>query len=301
MTKNIIVALALLAAPIQALAWGPVGHFTVGLLAQERLTPQAAQAVRDLLGNQNLGEVANWADEVRGNGQYRPSTWFHFEKIPNNTKFIDNIKQMPEWQKKKGGVVAAILYGRELLRDSSTPKQTKIDILKFIVHFVGDVHQPLHSGLPEDKGGVTVQVVWFGREMNLHRIWDSGMMMTGHSNIMDYSKPVPTSSANFVRYLNQNFSPGSVDTKLNVEGWLNESLAMRPALYDTIYSTDQTKYQNLHLKELDTRIFSAGLRLAALLNDTFDNKALPNTEAQLWKDIENATAEKMDKLINFAP
>ncbi len=301
MNKNIIVSLALVVAPMQALAWGPVGHFTVGLLAQERLNSKAEQAVKDLLGKESLGDVANWADEVRGNGQYRASTWFHYEKIPNSTGFIDNIKQMPEWQKKKGGVVAAILYGRELLRDKNTPKQTKIDVLKFVVHFVGDIHQPLHSGLPEDKGGVTVPVIWFGREMNLHRIWDSGMMMTGHSDLMDYSKPVPNNSANYVKYLNQNFSNSSVDTKLDVEGWLNESMAMRPPLYDLIFQNDQTKYQNLHLKELDMRIYSAGLRLAALLNDTFDNKALPSSETQLWKDIESATTQKMDKLINFAP
>jgi hypothetical protein len=301
MTKNIIVSLAILMAPNSALAWGPVGHFTVGLLAQERLTPAAERAVRDLLGNQNLGEVANWADEVRGQGQYRPSTWYHFEKIPHNTKYLDNIKQMPEWQKKKGGVVAALLYGRELLRDPRTPKATKIDILKFIVHFTGDIHQPLHTGLPEDKGGVTMPVDWFGRPSNLHRIWDSSMMMTGHSNFLDYNQPLPVSGAKYVRFLKGAFTPGSVDTKLDIEGWLNESLALRPPLYDPIYMTDQPKYQALHLKTLDSRIFAAGLRLAALLNDTFAGKTLPTPQEKLWLDIENASSEKMEKLINFAP
>lgn len=301
MTKNIIVSLAILVAPISALAWGPIGHYTVGVLAQERLTPDAERAVKDLLGTQTLGDVANWADAVRANGQYKPTVWYHFEKIPNGTKFIDNIKAMEEWQKKKGGIVGAILYGREILRNPLTPQATKVDVLKFLVHFIGDIHQPLHTGQPEDKGGVTMPVEWFGRPMHLHRIWDSGMMISGHPTLMDYVKPVPECSANYAQYLNQNFTPISIDTKLDVEGWLNESLSLRPPLYDPIYQTDQPRYQSLHLKTLDSRIYAAGVRLAVFLNDIYANKSLPAKQIQLWKDIEDASAEKMDKLINFAP
>jgi len=278
---------AFLFLPLQCLAWGPIGHCTVGLIAEANLTPQAKNAISKILGGQSLGDVANWADSLKSTGDYRQAIWYHFEKIPDNVKYLDNLNAQSAKQKTKGGVVAAILVANDTLRKTTATAREQTDALKFLVHFVGDIHQPLHTGRPEDNGGVKVDTVWFGMPMSLHKIWDSGMIGSGHGDIFTDSQPLNQVTQVYANYLVQKFSGTSVNTAMDVETWLNESLALRAAAYDKLYESDPVQYQKMHLPEIDLRIYSAGLRLAHMINDIYANSPVPKTEMNLWQDIEN--------------
>ncbi len=289
MIKRIFILLTML--PSFAYSWGPLGHRVVGLIAESRISPRTEQAVRALLGNESLSDVANWADSLKSTGQYRKAVWYHFEKIPDNYLYLQNLKALPDWQKQKGGVVTAILEANKVLRDTRAPFEEKRDALKFLVHFVGDIHQPLHTGRPEDNGGVKVKVIWFGEESNLHRLWDSSMIYSGHR---------PKSDIEYLEYLERTFQNHQVRTEMDVEAWLNESLALREAAYDKIYETNQTLYQKLHLPEVDRRIYESGLRLADMLNQIFVNAPMPSWEAELRVRIEEIIG-KIEGVITFKP
>lgn len=289
MVKRILLLITML--PSLAYSWGPTGHRVVGLLAESRLNPHTQQAVQKLLGKETLSDVANWADSLKSTGQYKRAVWYHFEKIPDNLSYLENLAALPQWQQQKGGVVTVILEANRILRDSQATFEEKRDALKFLVHYVGDIHQPFHTGRPEDNGGVKIKVMWFGEESNLHRLWDSSMIYTGHKGFSDHD---------YAQYLEQKFRNHRVRLKMDVEGWLNESLALREAGYDKIYETDQVKYQALHLPEVDQRIYEAGLRLADMLNDIFANAPIPASEQDLRIKIEEIIG-KVERVISLKP
>lgn len=275
---------SLFLAPLPAWGWGALGHRAVGEIADARLSPEARGRVDGLLGGAALADVASWADEIRGGCVYAGSIWYHIEKIPDGAGYLDNLRALEPAQRKKGGVVAAILVADALLRDPDADSAAQTDALKFLVHCVGDIHQPLHTGRPPDKGGLDIAATWFGTPMSLHKIWDSGLLETGHPELAGLT--MEASGAAYAESLTNRFSQLPVNDEMDVEGWLDESLALRTAAYDPIYATDQAEYQVRHIGEIDRQIYSAGIRLARMLNAIAAREPIPERETELWRKIE---------------
>lgn len=282
--KFIPLLFCLVLAPLPALGWGGLGHRASGEIAASRLTPEARALADRLLGGQTLADVASWADKIRDGEVFTGSIWYHIEKIPDGAGYLDNLRALTPARRNKGGVVAAILVADRLLRDPAAAPAAQADALKFLVHCTGDIHQPLHTGRPEDKGGLDTPVTWFGTPMNLHKVWDSGMLETGHPEYAEL--PLKKGGAAYAASLAQRFSQQPVNDEMDVEGWLNESLALRPAAYDPIYETDQAEYQARHLGEIDRQIYAAGIRLARMLNAIAAGEPVPARETELWTQIE---------------
>lgn len=297
--KTKLAALILTFCPLTSFAWGGIGHRTVALIAEANLSEQAKSEIKKILGRQSLAEVANWADSLKSTGEYRQTTWYHFEKIPDNKGFVENLRALPEWQQKKGGIVGAILLANKILRESGSPRERE-DALKFLVHFAGDIHQPLHSGRPEDMGGVSLKVEWMGKPMSLHKVWDSGMIATGHRDLVSESYSESGSSENYARFLVNRYRQEPVELSMNVEGWLNESMAQRSSAYNSDYQSAQEKYQARHLPVIDQRIYMAGVRLAAMLNEIFAKQPVPGTESDLWARMEKVLGD-LHEIITFRP
>lgn len=171
---HVLVLLAAAAVPLTASAWGPIGHRTVAGLAQDRLSEPARQTVRDLLqpGDEStLVDVATWADDLReiDPGRYRSTGKLHYVNFSSA-----QCSYQPQRDCRKGEcVVAAIERYQRILADRSRPRAERADALRFLVHFVADVHQPLHASFKPDKGGNTVQLRYGRENWNLHGVWDS--------------------------------------------------------------------------------------------------------------------------------
>ncbi len=298
MKSKFIVFAAIMSISIQSFAWGAVGHRAVGLIAQSRLTPQARSGVAKLIGRETLGDVANWADELRSGSDYAQATHYHFEKIPDRTSYVENLKAMSEAQREKGGVIAAILLAEEQLRMPKLKTAEKAVALKFLVHFVGDLHQPLHSGRPEDKGGVLIDVTWFGEQTSLHGVWDSRMIRSGHADLFRKAAQRADDGATYAEFLETQFKSSKVDTRTDIESWLEESMTLRPGAYDKTYLADQAKYQAAHLKDIDQRIYAAGIRLAAMVNELFDGAPMPAADVDLKSRVEGVVGD-LDSIVNY--
>ena len=173
----ITLVLAFLLVPQPAHAWGRLGHRLVAALAWDELTPQVRARITELLEGEadpTLPGIASWADELREHDPdlgKRSSRW-HYVNIAEDDCHYDAAKHC------KGGdcVVEAIRAQTAILADTSRSRAERLQALKFVVHFVGDVHQPLHAGFGHDKGGNDFQVQFDGRGTNLHSLWDSGML-----------------------------------------------------------------------------------------------------------------------------
>ncbi len=287
--------------PITAFSFGPIGHRSVGLIAQANLTPRAQLAVQQILGAETLADVANWADKVRGEGKvYQQANWYHFEKMPDRTNYIDHIRVMPPDIRLKGGSVVAILSAFDSLRSTNTPTQERMDALKFLVHFIGDIHQPLHTGRIDDLGGNKIDVNWFGTPTNLHSVWDSGIIIVGHNDILNPAQPVEAQSVNYARYLISKYNQYPVDHRMNVEGWLYESIKLRDAAYNGMYATNQPEYLKLNLTTVDFRIYQSGIRLASALNQIFNNAPMQQIEKDIWSRATSILGD-FRKYIFFRP
>lgn len=284
-----------------ALGWGSVGHRTSGLIADAHLSQKSKIAVSQILDQQSLADMANWADTIKSGNTYVSTHWYHFEKIADGITYLKHLQDMPIDQRARGGIVQAVLVCEDVLRSPSSTKAEKVDALKFITHFIGDIHQPLHTGRPEDNGATKVPVVWFGTAMSLHGVWDYGMIETGHQDFIRPGMTLEQASLAYARYLVQAAQRGSiVYQQSSIETWLYESLRLRRQTYDELYLKDQIHYQAVNLPYLDARVLYSGLRLADTLNQIFAQTPPPSQSVLFRQQIE-AIVGAISKIINISP
>ncbi len=156
--------------PLPAFAWGVEGHQVIAQLAEGQLTPRARAQVKELLSQepgQTLVSISTWADEHRS-PHYAP---LHYVNFPRGDCVYRAQRDCPD-----GRCVVEAIHRQAAVLASNAPPEARLLALKYLVHFVGDVHQPLHAGFHDDKGGNTYQLQAFMRGSNLHAVWDSGLI-----------------------------------------------------------------------------------------------------------------------------
>jgi hypothetical protein len=258
--KKFICLLSIVGLSLTLLSWGFTGHQSVGKIAQNNLTPKAKLAVHELLGEENLAEVSTWADQVRNQPEYKSTTSWHFLNLPLGLNHDDFLKSVEEMQ--VANVYSALLKAEHELLNPETNKEKKIEALKFIVHLVGDMHQPMHISRAEDKGGNTIQLNYNGKGTNLHSLWDSGMLNHQGLSFEQIAQKLQSSSKQIKQW--QTSSP--------IE-WAWESYQISSKLYAEVdvmknRSIDNTYYEK-HIQTVNKRVVQAGMRLAGILNKIF--------------------------------
>ncbi len=172
---TLLIAVAL---PAPVSAWGPQGHRLVAAIAEARLSRTARNEVARLLHGETdptLAGVSNWADDLRENDPDlgRRSARWHYVNLAED----DCIYDADEHCRNGDCVIEAIRRQEALLADRRQPDAVRTQALKFLVHFVGDIHQPLHAGYARDRGGNTHQLQVRGFGSNLHRVWDGDIVI----------------------------------------------------------------------------------------------------------------------------
>lgn len=161
------------AAPSSALAWGYEGHQIIAHIAASELSPAARSQVSDLLGGDAETEmvaVSTWADEIRP--MRRETAPWHFVDIPIRSSGYDAARDCAN----DDCVVAQIERDQRIVADKSLAAPVRVEALRFLIHFVGDVHQPLHASNNNDRGGNEVRVILGDRRTNLHAVWDTAVV-----------------------------------------------------------------------------------------------------------------------------
>ena len=264
MNKRQILSLCtLFVTAVILISWGVTGHRTIGRIAANHLSPQASAAVRELLGNETLAEASTWADEVRNQPDYKHTGPWHYINLPlglTEPAFEQAVKGMTQ-----ENVYSALLQQEQVLGSTSSSKEQKIEALKFIVHFIGDLHQPMHVSREEDKGGNTIQVNYAGVGTNLHALWDSKLL--DHLGLDDQQLAQKVDQVSAAQVAAWQSDP--------LIKWIWESYEISSKLYAEIdamngRSIDDGYYQ-AHIQIVQQRIEMAGVRLAGVLNRIFAN------------------------------
>lgn len=239
--------------PHLAKAFGGDGHRLVATIAERQLSDRARSEVARLLAIEpgaTLASVSTWADEARS-----PSTaaW-HYVNLPRDAGcHSEAARDCPDGN----CVVGAIERQRIVLTSAAPDVERRLKALKYIVHFVADVHQPLHAGYADDRGGNKFQVRAFGRGTNLHVVWDTGLIehWPGGPSALLTELSVAT--------------PSAPDSSPPAE-WAEQSC--RGVAADGFYPSGHkigTDYAQRMAPALKERLAAAGRRLATLLNNGF--------------------------------
>lgn len=243
-----------------AAAWGPTGHRLVAALAADELSPTARQQVAELLAGESdptLRGIAVWADDLRANDPdlgKRSARW-HYVNIAEQDCVYDASVACP------GGdcVVEAIRDQTAILADPARTRAERAQALKFVVHFIGDVHQPMHAGYAHDKGGNTFQVNLDGKGSNLHSLWDSGLLNSSGLDEAGYLQRLR--SMPLVVSLDATPLPPDSAT------WAEAScrIALRPGAYPA-NARISTAYVQAWRPVAEEQLRRGGLQLASVLN-----------------------------------
>ncbi|HWE39714.1 MAG TPA: S1/P1 nuclease [Isosphaeraceae bacterium] len=241
-------------------AWGRLGHRAAARLAMSRLTPEAKKAVAELLEpGETLADASTWADEVRRD---RPKTapW-HYVNVP-----ITETEYDPKFCPEVGCVVSKIADFRRVLADRNAPKAERREALRWLVHLVEDMHQPVHVGHRNDRGGNDLQLRFYGEGTNLHRLWDSGILdhAGGDEDAWAAALIALATPERVVKW-----------SRGTVEDWATESLLAARLAYKPPGASAELKagqklgddYQDFALPIARRRLCQSGVRLADLINE----------------------------------
>lgn len=275
-----------------SLGWGQNGHRITAEIGERNLNPQAKAAIRAIIGQETLAEIATWPDDIRSDPSWNFVQPWHYISIDDDESWEglkrdedgDVISALEMFEKflrdpdKKTLTISGIVKGRG--KDSGKTFEQKKEIgkreaLAFYVHFAGDIHQPLHVGRRGDLGGNRVRVVWFEEELNLHKVWDESLIESAQLSFTE-----------FATFLNR--VPEAQQEEWSSSSyidWARESKDVRPRVYDfspqTEVDTPVLKpilswgYRHEALPIVRDRLAKGGIRLAGKLNDIFSGYPNP--------------------------
>ena len=235
-------------------SWGKTGHRATGEIAELHLNDKTKIEIQKILKDPSLAIASTWADEMRSNPSFgKYSTW-HYANMPFDISYSNSKKSS------KGDVVQAIKICKNKLKNPNSSIDEKAFYLRFLVHLIGDIHQPLHVGRAEDRGGNDIKVKWFGKDTNLHRVWDTHI-------IDDFQM----SYTELATHLNSNFDHNSIQT-LSEDEWIDESQKLVNSVYSEVQNGDNLGYDYIYknFDQVKFQLFKAGVRLAATLNNIYD-------------------------------
>lgn len=253
--------------------WGPKGHDVVAAIAEAHLTDKTKERLAEILNNRSIVYYSSWMDNIQNspsweNGYNQTKTW-HYANVDKGKSYQTMKKN------EKGDVVVALQRLTAELTDNydNLTDSMRSDYVKMIVHMVGDMHCPMHAGRLSDLGGNRTKVKWFGRNTNLHSVWDSKIVESART--WSYSE--------WREQIDRTDEQWRVDiTEGNIEEWFCETVEAAAKVYEYVEALDEENpnlsYQFVYdfSPMLEDRLLTGGYRLAYVLNSIFDPESADN-------------------------
>lgn len=235
--------------------WGRTGHRATGEIAEQHLSRKAKKAVQDLLDGASLALVSTYGDEIKSDERFRSYGPWHYVNYPFDSSYDAHPKS------ERGDLIQGINFCISVLKDEKASKEDKAFHLKMLVHFIGDLHQPLHVGVADDKGGNDFQVRWFKDGTNLHAVWDTKMIDSYNMTYSELANNASQLSKNELQAMQQG----------TVLDWMNESRTLCLDVYENAKTGEKLGYRYMYryMDVVRGQLQRGGVRLAALLNQIF--------------------------------
>ena len=244
-----------------ALAWGLTGHRVVSQIAEQHISKKTRKEITKIIGPQKLAYWANWPDFIKSDDSWKHADSYHYVNIPgdlNRQQFDAALEQTSDENMYKKG----LFLMNELKNNKNLTIEQKQHDLYFLIHILGDAHQPLHVGRPDDLGGNRIKVEWFRDKVNIHTVWDSKLVDFQNYSYTEFATVLDKKSKDDIEKL----QTGSL------EDWLFESYKKADKIYSQTPANENYSYDyNYKFSEtLENQLLKGGLRLAKYLNDILE-------------------------------
>lgn len=236
--------------------WGQIGHYVTGEIAEYHLTETARERVNEILGNTTMAMASVWMDDIRSESRFDYTRTWHWATIADGQTYEETE------QDDGGDIIWALEKLIAELKEGGLSETEEREKLKMVMHMIGDIHQPLHVGTGDDRGGNDVRLQWMGENSNLHRVWDSDII---NSFQMSYTE--------LTRELMTAVTPENIEEWQNstVQDWAYESVSYRDRIYD-LPGNMRIGYEYRYFNKdiVFERLLQAGIRMAGVLNSIYD-------------------------------
>ncbi len=269
--RTILLASAAALTASSAFAWGQKGHDVVAFIAENHLTPTTKAAVENLLGGKSIVYWSNWLDNASHTDKYAYTKTWHYRNI-NADQTYDNAPR-----NRTGDVITAINQQVYTLSNPAAPLHEQQLALKILVHCMGDLHQPMHMGHYSDLGGNKWIVKYFNSDKNLHSVWDSSLVESGHKwTYTEWQDQIDRATPEEQAMI----MAGDADT------WGRETYRIATEVYDTTPEGTNISFDYIAkwTPIIEDQLLKGGLRLADILNGLFDPDYTPSNTIKTAPD-----------------
>lgn len=257
--KRLIVFLAFFYLPVTSFGWGMTGHRIVGQIADSYLSKKARKEIYKILGNESIAITSTWPDFIKADTNYNHLNPWHYINFkaglsePEFKTLLANDTSINAYTK--------INWLAKQLKNKTITIENKLMYLRLLIHIVGDIHQPLHAGRPEDRGGNTIRLSWFNNPYNLHQIWDDRLIDLQQLSYTEYTIAI-----------NHTTSEQKEQWQAEpVSEWLWQSYQLAEKIYADVKPDDKLGYlynfKNIGI--VNQQLLKGGVHLAGLLNNIF--------------------------------
>lgn len=285
------VLIALLIVPCIVLGWGKTGHRIIAQMGQDLLSPEIQKKITSLLSDANMAMVSNWADEARSDVNYKYISSWHYSDFDKNLSREEFEKIA--FEQKNGQALLRVYSIAQTLRNrqpnqaqqkqqrdflKNFPQSTgnkELDVcedsdtvlLKFLIHFMGDMHQPLHLGRPEDAGANRVKIKWFNEEINLHSLWDNKIISMETLSYTEFAQYLSS-----INKLNPVKISSEEELRRAIIDWAWETYQLTNIIYKSVDEINNTFVYTYNYKWIYEQRFCSGAeRLAGIMNYIYGN------------------------------
>lgn len=256
--KNSILIVLLLSVQLtfsNDMIWSKTGHRTTGEIAQQHLSKKARKAIDKLLNGQSLALVSTFGDAIKADRQHKKFSAWHYVNFPKDKKYTE--VEPSEY----GDLITGIEKCIEIVKDENSSQDDKVFYLKLLIHLVGDLHQPMHIGKLEDKGGNDIQVQWFNKGSNLHKVWDLNMIEDYGMSYTELAASLPRLTKAQKKFIQQG----------TIYEWVEESHDIANKIYESVEVGEKLFYRYSYVwwDTVEEQLQKGGLRLAKILNEIY--------------------------------
>jgi len=262
--RKIVVIIVLLAAiflPKELFAWGTTGHRVIAEIADKNIKSKTCKKIDKLLDGYPMAYWANWADFIKSDTTdvFKHTHVWHFVNAPgglDKQAYIDFIKSTPQ-----ENVYSEIPKLEAIIMNKQSTEDQKRIALYFLIHLVGDAHQPMHMGREEDLGGNKISVTWFRSPTNIHSVWDTRIVENENYSYTEYADILNSIS----KEKKQAMQAGTL------EDWMYDTYLFANDIYANVYNGIELSYgySYRYKYKMEEQLQKGGLRLAVILDRIF--------------------------------
>lgn len=243
--------------PTLASAWGQKGHDVVAYIAEKHLSKRTLKRVTEVLDGNSLVYVANWMDNASHTDEYAyTKTWHYVNVDPDEGSYNNSTKAT------SGDVVTAINGIVDRIKSGTLTAEQERAELMMLIHLVGDMHCPMHAGMKSDRGGNGTKVKYFGKQRNLHSVWDSEIVESAHRwSYSEWQQQVDRASRKEQKAIAQG----------RPNDWIEETVLLARDIYATSSTGENLSYDYVahYAPVVEQQLLKGGIRLAKILEELY--------------------------------